>query len=141
VCHSLGGLVVKQALVFAQMDKLFADIRNSTYGIIFLGTPHRGSSAADLASNLINITRLAFPGIQSQLLAALEKDSSTLGDIADEFRHISSDFEIASFYEQKPTSLTGGRLGGPFEIQVSILIWRTMSVSTKICRLLPNTHL
>ncbi|KAE8443477.1 hypothetical protein EG329_001874 [Mollisiaceae sp. DMI_Dod_QoI] len=118
VCHSLGGLVVKQALVFSQMDKLYSDIRNSTYGIVFLATPHRGSSAANLASTLSNIAVAAFPGIQTQLLKALQTDSTVLGDLIDNFRHLASDFQIASFYELKPTSLIGGRWAGPMQMQI-----------------------
>lgn len=47
VGHSLGGLVIKQALVLANHGENFKDIRLATSGIIFLGTPHEGSSAAE----------------------------------------------------------------------------------------------
>jgi len=118
ICHSLGGLVVKQALVYSQIDKLYTDIRKSTYGIVFLATPHRGSSSANLANILSNIAAAAFPGIQTQLLKTLEKDSATLGDVTDNFRHLASDFQIASFYELRPTGLTGDRFTGPMQVQV-----------------------
>ena len=50
VAHSLGGLVVKQALIEARKqthDLELLDIYDSTHAVIFFGTPHRGS---DLAS-------------------------------------------------------------------------------------------
>lgn len=119
VCHSLGGLVVKQALIFSQIDKLYSDIRNSTYGIVFLATPHRGSNAASWASTMSNIAIAAFPGIQTGLLKSLETDSAVLGDINDNFRHLAADFQIVSFYELKSTSITGGR--GPGSVKVSLL--------------------
>jgi pimeloyl-ACP methyl ester carboxylesterase len=50
VCHSLGGLVVKQ-LLRAASDLTATDdfirIGESTVGIAFLGTPHTGSNIAD----------------------------------------------------------------------------------------------
>jgi hypothetical protein len=75
----------------------------------------------------------AFPGIQTQLLKTLEKDSNTLGDLTDNFQHLAKDFQIASFYELKPTSLTGDRITGPMQTQVSksashsFIIWQYVS--------------
>ena len=50
VGHSLGGLVIKQALITAREhehtlseDDEYAKILRNTVGIVFLGTPHRGS--------------------------------------------------------------------------------------------------
>jgi len=113
--------VVKQALAFSQMDKNYSNIRNSTYGIVFLATPHRESAIASLASILSNIAVTAFPGIQTQLLEALEMDSPALGDITENFRHLASDFQIASFYELKPTSLIGGRWASPMHVRASLI--------------------
>lgn len=48
VAHSLGGLVCKEALVYAR-DNVYSGTRgvyDCTHGVIFLGTPHRGASAA-----------------------------------------------------------------------------------------------
>jgi protein SERAC1 len=45
VAHSLGGITVKEILRRSEVSRelLLRDIVNSTVGIIFLGTPHRGS--------------------------------------------------------------------------------------------------
>ncbi|PMD55379.1 uncharacterized protein K444DRAFT_511611, partial [Hyaloscypha bicolor E] len=43
VCHSLGGLIVKEALISAQNDENFASIYNCTRALLFFGTPHRGA--------------------------------------------------------------------------------------------------
>ena len=41
VCHSLGGLVVKRAMVKASpVNARHNDIFNSAYSIVFLATPH-----------------------------------------------------------------------------------------------------
>ena len=46
MAHNLGGLVVKQVLIEAKKyvdNKKLLDIYKSSYGVIFFGTPHRGS--------------------------------------------------------------------------------------------------
>ncbi|OCK95793.1 uncharacterized protein K441DRAFT_555462, partial [Cenococcum geophilum 1.58] len=46
VCHSLGGIIVKEVLRRSQMssEELIRDIVESTLAVLFLGTPHRGSA-------------------------------------------------------------------------------------------------
>jgi triacylglycerol esterase/lipase EstA (alpha/beta hydrolase family) len=47
ICHSLGGVVVKRALVLAhERSRRYGSISQDTTGIMFLGTPHRGSDVA-----------------------------------------------------------------------------------------------
>lgn len=55
VAHSLGGLLVKEALRRSESSEEaeFKDIVKSTKGVIFLGTPHRGSPGmADLGQTV-----------------------------------------------------------------------------------------
>ena len=84
VCHSLGGLVVKQALIRSSEyyhnqephHAMLGSVLKSTLGVIFLGTPHRGSSKATigrLAANAANIL-----GASDRMLKALECDSELL---------------------------------------------------------------
>ena len=58
ICHSLGGLLLKRALIEAHTSRQFIDVFNRTLGILFFGTPHRGSSSADLAVTLSKIPRM-----------------------------------------------------------------------------------
>jgi tetratricopeptide (TPR) repeat protein len=52
VCHSLGGLIIKQVLRDAkeqqQNDTALADILKRTHQVVFLATPHTGSGKATL---------------------------------------------------------------------------------------------
>ena len=59
VCHSLGGLLVKQALRSARDlgDNRFAPICESTRFILFLATPHHGSSLANWIKHLGTLLR------------------------------------------------------------------------------------
>jgi len=43
IAHSLGGIIVKQALFLARIEPQYTSICKYTIGIVFFGTPHRGS--------------------------------------------------------------------------------------------------
>ncbi|KAI0814366.1 hypothetical protein GGR55DRAFT_631560 [Xylaria sp. FL0064] len=113
VCHSLGGIVCKQALVFAHQDnRKYGSLLRSVIGITFLGTPHRGSEAANLGKTIgtiINLfSRTALAGTQSRiirtdLLDHLNYDSSILHDLTHAARNLLNDMTIVSFHETEPT--------------------------------------
>ncbi|PMD49359.1 uncharacterized protein K444DRAFT_549306 [Hyaloscypha bicolor E] len=110
-CHSMGGLVVKKALVIAKIeDELFDPIRKSVAGILFLGTPHRGSSETQFPMILTSIANLALRGtsrftgaMRSDLIEGLKKDSKSLKEISTSFRNQTRNMKIASFIEQSCT--------------------------------------
>jgi formylglycine-generating enzyme required for sulfatase activity len=60
ICHSLGGLIVKQVLTDAwegrERDSRLAELVNRTQQVIFLATPHQGSKMGDLAQRLWFVT-------------------------------------------------------------------------------------
>lgn len=62
-------------------------IIRSVAGIIFLGTPHRGSNSHSKASVIANIASAVSLGEQSSLLKAVEKDSEMLADLLQDFTH------------------------------------------------------
>ena len=56
VVHSLGGIVVKRALITATVRNAYKAIVDSTIAVVFLGTPHHGSQlarGADIASRFV----------------------------------------------------------------------------------------
>ncbi|KAK3317309.1 Alpha/Beta hydrolase protein [Cercophora scortea] len=101
VGHSLGGIVIKQALRIANNESgSFSDIAESTTGIVFFGTPHRGADAATWASLVAGITTTAFGrSPKSVFLRTLKPNSRDLMDISEDFRPISTKYAIASFVE------------------------------------------
>ncbi|KZL70980.1 ankyrin repeat protein [Colletotrichum tofieldiae] len=113
LCHSLGGIVCKQALVFAHEDgHLFAKLLQSIGGIVFLGTPHRGSAIATFASvvgRIINTSMATAsvgmrPGpIRTDLLEQLHHDSEALQEVSLAVRNRLRDMRVVSFYETEPT--------------------------------------
>lgn len=116
IAHSLGGLVVKRALIYSEEIRGFKtehlrSIFVSTYGILFLGTPHRGSDIAEWGSRLEWICGAILPSsvvdTQSQLIDALKGNSETLQNIDRQFIQLASRFHTYFFHEGKPTNLKG----------------------------------
>ncbi|KAI9431999.1 Alpha/Beta hydrolase protein [Russula earlei] len=114
ICHSLGGLVLKQALVFIRNEKVYSTLRDVALGVIFLGTPHGGSAHADIAQD---ITRISFRANANQLLSDIKKDSASLMDLAYSFKEFHSELKIASFCEQLSM-----KLPGPFSTDLGMVV-------------------
>ena len=105
---SLGLIISLQAFVLANHRDIFKDIKIATAGILFLGTPHQGSSAAEYGIWLARAL-----GNDTALLETLKKNSSTLLEVAQDFENSYSNADIVCFYEKKD---------GPFGTQVCLLL-------------------
>jgi hypothetical protein len=61
IVHSLGGLIVKAALLAASKNPKFSSIKEATRGICFFGTPHRGNEEdTSLESLIANVCQRLF---------------------------------------------------------------------------------
>ncbi|KAM0322458.1 hypothetical protein ACHAQA_009527 [Verticillium albo-atrum] len=112
VVHSLGGILLKRALNYSNdlKDKNHEPHRSvfvSTYGIIFLGTPHHGSSLASWGTTLQNMANATMPkklfNTEGVLVKTLKKDSETLRDIGNHFLDIYQRFQIHMAHENHKT--------------------------------------
>ncbi|KAI0910196.1 hypothetical protein F4823DRAFT_379641 [Ustulina deusta] len=74
-------------------------------GIVFLGTPHKGSHLAQTLNSILRVTPL---GNAKQYTAGLERNSGSLQDINEQFRNMCSDIHLVSFYESLKTGLGAG---------------------------------
>ena len=110
ICHSVGGLLVKRVLIEALHHQQFIDVYKYTSGIVFLGTPHRGSSSANLALTLAKIIRVG-PGalrVNQDLLREVQRNSSQVDEINQKFAHaVVESLLIGSFYETQVTKHVG----------------------------------
>ncbi|KAF5508836.1 NACHT, LRR and PYD domains-containing protein 10 [Colletotrichum fructicola] len=104
--HSFGGIVIKQALCVMGLS---SSTLEDTCGIIFLGTPHQGSSLSIAASLLGKLTALL--GSNTALLLTLQSNHNQLSDLEDDFRRIAADKHITSLYETKPMFFLGFSIG------------------------------
>jgi len=115
VAHSLGGLVVKRALIYSSeisgvRTEHLRSIFVSTYGILFLATPHKGADLASWGSFLEWLCK-AVPkkalDTSPQLIDALKMNSETLQNIDRQFAQLVEYFHLFFFHEAKPTDLKG----------------------------------
>lgn len=115
VAHSLGGLVCKQAIIRSRhnAEHRLQDIFTSLRGIIFMGTPHRGSWASYWAS--IAMSKIGMiKSINSSLLDVLQKDNALLEALHVEFISMIQDqlvcgrhIHLLCCFEEMPTSGAG----------------------------------
>ncbi|KLU89997.1 hypothetical protein MAPG_08964 [Magnaporthiopsis poae ATCC 64411] len=102
VGHSMGGLVMKKAYLFAQRDSQASDLASRIQCMFFLATPHRGSDSAKLLNNILRASAvLNSKGYITDLIP----NSSQISGINDEFRHWTDSLQIWSFYETVRTKL------------------------------------
>ena len=104
ICHSLGGLVVKKALILAHErsdDIHYKDILDNTKAIAFLGVPHRGSDSAWWANFAANALKAASIGMTTNtaLVDDLKRGSTTLMNISRQFVSRGKHLTIYTFYE------------------------------------------
>ncbi|KAJ9653414.1 hypothetical protein H2198_007412 [Neophaeococcomyces mojaviensis] len=118
VVHSLGGLVTKQCLIYSRSidhpsTEHLRSIYVSTYGILFMGTPHNGSDLAKWGTLLQSIASAALPrkffDSSSHLVEALKTNNETLQNINRYFNEIMPRLKIYFFYEGRPMDLKGTR--------------------------------
>ncbi|OCL02321.1 tetratricopeptide repeat domain-containing protein, partial [Glonium stellatum] len=98
VAHSLGGIIVKSALIHSDAARQGAleehrSIKLSTYGIVFMGTPHQGGSGVALGKLMVNIASV-FVAADDRLLQHLEQDSEWLQQQLGQYGPISGDFVV-----------------------------------------------
>ncbi|PVH74731.1 hypothetical protein DL98DRAFT_658590 [Cadophora sp. DSE1049] len=102
ICHSLGGIVLKKALIIAnEKADRYSSISRDTFGVMFMGTPHRGSDVAFWGRLFGTMADVFTPGsIRTQLLQDLQPKSSCLGDICLQFVERSQSLRIFTMYER-----------------------------------------
>ena len=101
VAHSMGGLVVKKAYIVGKHDNEYAGLISSVYGIVFLATPHRGAHYAKILNNILEA---ALGTSAKAYVADLDKNSSALQDINEQFRTLCDGLSLFSFFETLKTN-------------------------------------
>ncbi|KAH8820546.1 tetratricopeptide repeat domain protein [Xylogone sp. PMI_703] len=119
--HSLGGIVIKTVKLYfvgkdhdtalitarqnSEVSQGYREIDDNTIGIIFYGTPHKGSDMATFAETLSRAPKYVTPRNRSTLLKALRKGSGVLKKIEDDFlaHEWTKPYKFVSFYETKRT--------------------------------------
>lgn len=100
--HSLGGIVIKQSLFQATIEQRYNSISESTVGIVFLGTPHRGSENVAYGKVLETLATAVRKKPSPRLINALQVNSEALMRLTTDFRLQVPKYQVYSFYEMKP---------------------------------------
>ena len=136
VAHSLGGLIVKhvrsQSLynvqgtsllthvillkalsisnyqgIQKQMDMTLATIKRSTIGVLFAGTPHRGSDLAKWGSTASKLCIFLYDKHSEKIIDSLKRGSQVLEILQDKFKDIMGDFSLYTLLEELEYSSIG----------------------------------
>ncbi|KAM7212754.1 hypothetical protein V8F06_011843 [Rhypophila decipiens] len=142
ICHSLGGVLFKEMLIQATLDTTnHGSIAHCVSGVVFLGTPHRGSksaSQAQIISKIINTATLG-SGIRSDLLRTLQVSSPELETISRHAIQLLKRISIVSFYERKPLGF--GIIVEPFSAIIGLPNERAVPINAdhrKIAKISPR---
>lgn len=122
VAHSLGGIVVKEALRQAPGHNGFSDpryrsIHESTVSIMFFGTPHGGADPGGLRKLVVEkVARAAGFSANEQIVNALLPTSERLQELRDTFSPMvrQNSWLIFSFQEQYGLRLLGDQKARKF---------------------------
>ena len=108
ICHSLGGLIVKNALILANQHNFdykdrWKSVRLSVGGILFLGTPHQASPGdrwERMIRNIISVTAL------ENTWSTSSEEALTLLELElEQYKSISADLPVACGFETRPTKI------------------------------------
>ncbi|KAK4652120.1 hypothetical protein QC762_0099710 [Podospora pseudocomata] len=104
VAHSFGGSWLNKALVQARASRDFGHVAEHAQTIIFLGTPHRGTSFG--LWGWLAAKGLQPLGSNPSILADLEYDSFSLHDLHKDFMAVApDDLRVFNFFEKRPTCI------------------------------------
>ncbi len=116
IAHSLGGIVIKEALRRSRGCEIhhnhLRSIYNSTSSIIFFGTPHSGADPRGLIQHIAEkIARAMCFSVNEQVLNALLPSSERLRELREEFGPMArqQNWTIYSFQEQYGVQALNGK--------------------------------
>ncbi|KAL3480031.1 hypothetical protein BJX99DRAFT_254916 [Aspergillus californicus] len=107
IAHSLGGILIKEALVQAKLGNTCGSIRTATYGIAFFGTPHRGSHLAKMGETVAKAVRAFLRTPNNTFINALKEDDLYANELSANFQQLLEDYKYINFYETLPLRSLG----------------------------------
>jgi hypothetical protein len=100
--HSLGGILIKQALVNGQANPKHQDILSATFALIFMGTPHQGPSDSSrilFGKTCAEIVRSVQGDASDDMMQAVEKNSIFSDTLKENWRHQQKNYQFISCHE------------------------------------------
>jgi energy-coupling factor transporter ATP-binding protein EcfA2 len=118
VAHSLGGLVVKEALIGSRgcqslnARRHLYSVFEAAAGIMFFGTPHRGADPRSIFHHVLQVSAKALGAqVNESIVRTLMPDSDLLPKLRDEFSVVCNEksWPIFSFQEERGVPSLFGR--------------------------------
>lgn len=105
---------LSQATRQACTKSQFGHVLASTQGVLFLGTPHRGSGAQKWGQIIATSARALGFHTDDSIMKSLSVDSKPLIDLVDDFVTLAKEhsIEIVCFFEQHKTDYAKGAVWG-----------------------------
>ncbi|KAF8544651.1 hypothetical protein BDD12DRAFT_906355 [Trichophaea hybrida] len=102
--HSLGGILILQALIECKRNRAHTHILDALHSIIFFGTPHQGMRTYDL-EEMVDAESGGYETSRHNLLRQLREGSEFLENQKEDLSYIWEEYrpKIISFYETAPT--------------------------------------
>lgn len=94
--------MIPQALVQAKLGDVYISIFTATFGIVFFGTPHRGSPLARIGDVFAKVTRAVLNTSSNTFMNALKKDDIYATELSSNFQQIQEQYQYLNFYETLP---------------------------------------
>lgn len=109
--------------MFAHEDQAnYGRVLKSIIGIMFLGTPHKGSDLASLGrivGTIINSLTITKPAVKRDLLDQLKYDARELHDLSLSVRNRLQDMTVVTFYETKPLPPLSSLVSADYDLHLS----------------------
>jgi hypothetical protein len=86
-------------------EEKYGQIRKSTVGLMFFGTPHCGGNWATTAGFIASIASICTGEPRNNLLSTLKRRSLYNEATTDDFNKQLSKYDVVSFYEERRTSM------------------------------------
>ncbi|KAK4198593.1 hypothetical protein QBC40DRAFT_90669 [Triangularia verruculosa] len=109
IAHSIGGLVVKNALARAAQKPNYQTIVDNCHGVTFFGTPHHGSSylsMPNLKESIQDLLQLEAP-LPKSLTDEIRVNNPKLKALHRQFVDSASELRLWSFHETRESVLSG----------------------------------
>ncbi|PVF97368.1 TPR-like protein [Serendipita vermifera] len=110
LAHSLGGIILKKALTLCNIPEYNLErrqIKVSTCGVLFFGTPHSGANEVGLA-RLVGKLLSVYMVTDDSMLDDLNHNSNELENIQTLYLYASEHIKSIFFYETDPTPMVTG---------------------------------
>ncbi|KAL7788090.1 hypothetical protein V8C43DRAFT_288282 [Trichoderma afarasin] len=134
IAHSMGGIIVKEALVTAFFnEQAYPTIWTFTHSIAFFGVPHGGSQHAAWVKSISRIMALSPAKLNSSFIESIAADSAYNKDLNNKFKDLFGAYKILSFCETLPhgdvslglvVDMDAAILGWPDDLEVKIYMNR-----------------